>query len=49
MPIKKVNTFRRMGKIQRDPMTNIKSKRNDFKKATLVLDYDVEPEFQKLQ
>ncbi len=47
MPITAVGTFRKMGKLMKNSDTRTGWRKQDWKKATVTLEHDVESEFQK--
>jgi len=48
LPIERTATHRHMGKIMRNTENNRKWRKKDWKKAIIDLDYEVDPEFQKI-
>ena len=48
MPVKSVDTWNKMGKIMQNHDTRREWRKKDWKKAIVSVDYEVDPEFQKL-
>ena len=48
MPINKIDTFNKMGKIMPNHHNRRQWRKKDWKKAIVTVDYEVDPEFQKI-
>lgn len=46
LPVNRVDTVNKMGKIKRDNETNRKWRKNNWKKAIVTLDYEIDSEFR---
>ena len=46
LPIQKTNTFNKQGRIKRDQTNGKKWRKNNWKKATLTLDYEVDSDYK---
>ena len=49
LPINKVDSFNKMGKLKRDVKTNRKWRKPDWKKSIVSLDYEVDNDFRHWQ
>ena len=47
LPVERVNTVNKMGKIKRNMDKNTKWRKDDWKKAIVKVDFEVDPELQK--
>ena len=48
MPVQKVGTFRKQGKFMKNSDTRTSWRKQDWKKATVKVDYEVDADFQKI-
>ena len=48
LPVTRVDTVNKMGEIKRDPYTNRKWRKTNWKKAIVTLDYEVDADFRHI-